>query len=882
MRSLSSLFIGSSLIVLGSCAPAPVAEPTPLSAPHTAVLFPPPSPGQLPSAQAPDSTSVASGQNEEDNQGEREAWIESMHRAAPGVDWRAIEAENGRAASERKQSSRMQRAVTTGEWSEVGSKNQAGNIVTSVRSADGNTLYLGSALGGVHKGPASGNDWEAISDHVYGGVSHLLALDSGSDRILVRASGGTVLRSTDEGATWTTPSGLAGISSAKRLLALQDASQTLLLLARNSGWRLYRSTDLGQTWSEARDLTGTVPDIWTSRVTLGPVYLLEENRMYKSTDGGQSFLTYGVPIAGLDASNAILGGHESAGDGVVFSIAIQPTNGGDWQLWRTEDSALTWSNPSNLPGMWSAFSTSTQSRKLIAYGGVNMYYSRDSGVSFEEVNGWAEYYGNPAGKLHADIMSLHVIPDATAVNDERWTINTHGGTYQSEDRLRTVENLSLSTLGVSQYYSTLTSRRDPNVVAGGTQDQGYHWGVTPANPGTSGPYADLSQLISGDYGHLSSSDGSHDLVYSDYPGFVLVQEGEVSPSLYTVSYPSGFAGQWLPFMTSDPTDKKSFYLLGQKIWRYTRAGGNSWAPVQHSTFDFAGTLSCIEFSPLDASRAWACTTDGRIFYSTDGAVNWTQSSDTGPGAHYFYGTTIVASERVADEVWIAGSGYSNAPVRYSSDGGVTWKNRSQNLPSTLAYCMCEAPDGSGRMYLGTQSGAWEWDPVDREWNDILGADGPITLYWSVETVPSRNVIRFGTYGRGIWDYSPGTPGFFPYGELRGEPNHLSLSASAQPLIGTTVELSVSGAPALANGRIVVCSASAEAPAYGGLLFVDLATQSLELNFVTDAQGIGQVSVSLPNNAALVGQERFLQAAVQDPNQVEDWALSHGLRAVIGE
>ena len=30
----------------------------------------------------------------------------------------------------------------------------------------------------------------------------------------------------------------------------------------------------------------------------------------------------------------------------------------------------------------------------------------------------------------------------------------------------------------------------------------------------------------------------------------------------------------------------------------------------------------------------------------------------------------------------------------------------------------------------------------------------LTVYWPVEGVPERDVGRFGTYGRGIWDFSP--------------------------------------------------------------------------------------------------------------------------------
>lgn len=822
---------------------------------------------------------IESGDAEEENQHKRREWMEEMHRAAPGVDWRAIERENAIQAAGRKQQARQNRAATSATWTEVGSRDQAGNTKVAVPSADWSTLYVGSALGGMFRAGIDGSNWTAMSDHIYGGVDHLVVIpNAGGDDILVRCGSGMVYRSTDMGTTWTQPIATASMTSFKRLLMMDDSGHTLFLVAREGNkWKLFRSTDQGASFHIMRDMGSYKADIWTPRDALGPLYLIDDNHLYQSNNKGLTFSPMGT-TAPFSSQDVQLGGHEVS-NGLTWSVAVNTGSG--WQLWRTTNAGNAWTHANDLDGMWGAFCTGTQTDKLIAYGGVDMYFSRDSGATFQAVNSWAEYYGNPAGKLHADIMSISALPDASSSYGERWYINTHGGTYQSMDRLRTVENLSLSGLGVSQYYSTFTSRRDPKYLSVGSQDQGYQRGLVGTPSGQPGPYVDLPQLISGDYGHLSSSDGSHDLIYCDYPGFVLVQDGEENPVLRTVDFPSGFNGQWLPYMVADPTDKNAFFLCGQKLWRYSRSG-NSWTPTQHTTHGFAGTLSSITFSPLDPQRAYCCTTNGYIYYSNDGGVTWTQSQDTGPGAHYFYGTTLVASQWNIDEVWIAGSGYSNPPVRYSSDGGVTWKNRSQNLPSTLAYCMVEAPDASGRMYLGTASGAWEWDPVATQWNDILGADGPITLYWSVEAVPSSNTIRFGTYGRGVWDYEPNTPGFFPYGELRGEPNEMKMRSDAPPIIGTTVNLTVTDTPLLSNGYLVVCAQPDETPYFGGLAFVDLSTQVQLLPLSSNWQGEATVSLPIPNNTSLVGNEYYLQAAIQDTTQPGGWSMSHGLRALIGE
>jgi hypothetical protein len=42
------------------------------------------------------------------------------------------------------------------------------------------------------------------------------------------------------------------------------------------------------------------------------------------------------------------------------------------------------------------------------------------------------------------------------------------------------------------------------------------------------------------------------------------------------------------------------------------------------------------------------------------------------------------------------------------------------------------------------------------WNDLSVYGGPDQTYWSVDFVPQLNIARFGTYGRGIWDFAHGS------------------------------------------------------------------------------------------------------------------------------
>ncbi len=817
------------------------------------------------------------------NRQRREEYFEMMHRAAPGVDWREIEKKNGLAAMERRRMLLMNPSLsaTGGTWRELGSRNQAGRMHCAGWSADGTVLYAGSDRGGLWMGDRDGTAWAPLGDNLYGGVYEVGVVpgEGGGPDILIRLYGDMVNRTTDLGVTWSVPAGLDGITDTKRILVTDDAHHSVFLLAKYgfSSWKVMVSVDGGASFSESRQLL-TEGDIWTPRDLPGPVYLEDYNKIYSSTDQGRTWTLVGSPIpAGV--GKAILAGSEYPV--TRFNVAVKVS--GTWELWRSEDTAQSWYYVKDLDDFWESLVASSRDGDLIAYAGVEMFVSRDGGSSWDKVNDWWAYYDDPANMLHADIPGLYVFPDSGAPTGEVWYIGTDGGLYDSNDQVATVRNLSMSGLGVSQYYSVLTSRRDPNLVLAGAQDQGYQRAVlTGEPPPPPGPWADFDQLISGDYGHLTSSNGTHDWVYSVYPGFVLVQQGEENPDLSAfLDFPSGESYLWMPYIQADPMDPEAFYFCARHLYRYHRVTGTVWNYSLYSAQDFSpGYLTAIAFSPLDPGRAWAATSIGNLYYSNDGGVTWTQSADTGPSSHYFYGTALLPSSTDLNTCWVGGSGYSTDPVFRTTDGGATWQPERDGLPSTLVYCLAEAPDESGVIFCGSENGAWSYDPVTRTWSNILGTDAPINTYWACEAVPSRDMIRFGTYGRGIWDYSLNTPGYFPYGEFLGPPNVLDLRNGSPPRIGRQTTFTITGCVPGADGVLVLSTAAARDTLYGGTLLVRLPGVE-RLPFQAGGDGTAAVTLTIPNDQDLVGSEFYLQAGSVDPGQVDGRALSNGLRAVVG-
>ena len=703
---------------------------------------------------------------EKDNKRARKAWFRELHKAPPGVDVKEIERDNGLAQIAKRNalaSASANRSEGEVEWVERGSDNLAGRMHVAQHSPNQQWLYGGSALGGIWKQDLAGGEWTPLGDNLYGGAHWLAVLPGAASdlpEVLVAATDwGLVHRSEDGGRTWLVPDGVSSIWEVRRLISTSDGSNTLFLITGTNGnYRLMRSTDKGQTFEQVYSLGGYEGDLWTPRTGESHLYLLVNDELYSSRDLGDSWSLVGD--LGTDSQRGELVGCE-AGAPRLWAILD-----GD-VLYRSDDAGLAWNHVSEVSDYWGSLAASVFDPDLFAWGGVEVHRTFD-GETFDIVNGWGDYYGSPSTRLHADIPGIDVVLDAH--DEEIWYLSTDGGLYRSLDGLRSVENLSLSGLRISQYYSTLTSSANPGHFLGGSQDQGYQRTTTA---GADGELYSLEQVISGDYGHLTSGDGTHGYVFSVYPGFILVQVGEEDPWYDWLDFPTDEVYAWLPPVVADPDTPEDFYFCGGHLYRYVPAG-DSWSYEKWSNQDFAESAheyaSKVAFSPLDSDLAWAATNYGRLFYSDDHGKTWSTAQDMGPEAHYFYGTALLPSSTDSSTVWVGGSGYYGTPVYRSTDGGRTYDPWDDGLPDTLVYCLCEAPDGSGTVFAGTETAAYRRDAGASEWVDITADVAPVTIYWSCEALTVENTIRFGTYGRGVWDYrlDPDHTGCYPVQDYDGD------------------------------------------------------------------------------------------------------------------
>lgn len=713
----------------------------------------------------------------------RREWIEEMHRTEPGVDYRVIDRETRRA----KNASRLAKSATSmsvtsepvaegrlfGTWRERGSNNLAGRMHTADVDFERGYIYNGSSGGNIWRANLDGEGWTCLNNAMQiGDIKMVRIIDHHGDKRLVVAGSSppAVYYTDDEGATWHTAGGLDDIASwgwFRSGQVVNDSTRTIYLLGAEWDYGLwtqrtvvYKSVDHGERFYKIYEygLNSGLYDLWTSRYDTSSCYMLirETITAFDHDDNLDTIASYSVAGDISDVSNVNLTG--CVNDGNVYLYSAYAYSDGHTDIHASTDGGATWAYRGNIeerPFLNSGnnFTCSNVNPNALFFGAVQAYRSYDGGIRWTMRNHWWEYYDNEDTMLHADIPGIDAIK--TPTGDEFLLISTDGGLYISNDSLLTVDNLSLSDLAVSQYYSTYTCRFDPNIIYVGSQDQGFQ-----RCQSDSGSMLDFDQLISGDYGHIVSSDGGSS-IWTDYPGFAMYYPN-AAYSEWKVTW--DFEGSnylWMPPIMEDPEAVDHAYLGGggtdggAHIWHlHARA---LWVSAEELPFDFSLSednvrVAAMKYSPIDPRYRYVLSSVGNFFLSTDGGMTWEHTpAFEGPHSHYFYGSSIIASPTTLGTVYIAGSGYSNPPVYRSTDHGLTFSAMDHGMPNTLIYEMAITPD-EDMLFAATEVGPYVFIFDEGRWFDMSGTSAPDQVYWTVDYVPAIATARFGTYGRGIWDF----------------------------------------------------------------------------------------------------------------------------------
>ncbi len=705
----------------------------------------------------------------------REKWIESMHKAAPGTDWRKMDTDYRQKVNRKKLQLRKKLKETygytffdkhkenfrdvSGYWQEKGSNNLAGRMLTVFYDEQTDILYGASQGGNVWLGDLGGNWQNSINDYIQFNDIQMIYVShfENTERIIVAQKNPAIIYySDDRGITWEQYQNLPPSGQIIRCIVKND---TTMYVARNSGSTNYLYKANPQTDEFNQIAIYTAPankfDIWTSQYfNVEGVFVLSANQLdfIDENDNVNTITSLMLPFANSAIQSTILKGSFSENYQYLYAFyrangtgyCLQSTDGGNHWIYKgsIEDDYL-------IPFTKNSFACSPINPEMVYAGGMECFRSSNGGTTFTKVNNWWDYYDNPEEKLHADIPEIKPVIFQGMIEYD--LISTDGGTFISSDNLQSVLNISLSGLRVSQYYSTYTNRNDLNYIYAGSQDQGLQ-----ISAGENDSLRDFIQIISGDYGHIVSGDAGESF-WAVYPGFVIYYPNYQNPNLSRSWDFEGTNYLWMPPLMEDPDDPQSVYLGGGGF-----TGGSHLIHItyfgilqaQQSDYNFAGeSISAMGYSSLNHNYRYVLTKNGKFFYSTDGGSNWQQTEQfSGPHSHYFYGSTIVTSNVDEETVYIGGSGYSNPAVYVSYDHGITFEPFCDSLPNTLVFQLAISQNDE-YLFAATEVGPFAMKlSEEQSWHNIEGIEAPDQTYWTVDYLNEINTARFGTYGRGIWDF----------------------------------------------------------------------------------------------------------------------------------
>ena len=680
-----------------------------------------------------------------------------------------------------------------GEWFERGPFNEAGDMREVDYDPIVDSLYCISTAGHIWKGSLSGSKWRVLNDKIRFSTDAFAHITkNGQDRLIAIYGGGKENKiprySDDMGQTWNLAQGIGdgfydGWGRPKKILETNDG-RTLFYLVQTwkgnpwgSAIEVYSSKDWGENYNLVLSLNGggyDINDVDMCKPDNADVFYVmdnDEKNLYAiSYDPNDQTISLSTPqlTTGLGDGQIKLTGTYLNNTASLFALIGKNTvyklsNGNNWQ-YRSQVSVD--GEVQNL--FRNVFEVNPINYDLYV-GGFQFYKSTDEVNWTAQYDYWWTYYDKgfdlPARKhnMHVDMMDMQFFRKAD--NTPFYIVLNHAGVYVSYDNMESTINLGLEQLNVTTLYDHATA--NDGTIFFGAQDKGTFRNSANNN-------ADFKQVESE---NMTTGDGMRELFFNnDNSWFGFLQNGSMlcMPDKNATQQkwwqvPGDHIPGWINPIENhpDPNAKKCYvaggnldggsgsYLIEMEV-SWTGNGNNfQWNPTQFN-YDFRANsrngesvIKALSASTADYNRLYVATHDASFFTSYDGGNNWTKNTTSLPSSLIPW--DIAVGKNDANKVFICGTGWSDNGVWMSANGGGSFEALSSNAIQATYFDIVLSPDESV-LYAATSEGPYAYVFEDNTWYYLGGNETPLVDFRSVEFIESINTIRYGTYGRGVWDF----------------------------------------------------------------------------------------------------------------------------------
>jgi len=327
-------------------------------------------------------------------------------------------------------------------------------------------FYVGAAMGGIWKTENGGLSYVPLGDDLpFLAVSAIVVNANNPSTIYIAVSdhayfgpGGIgVYRSTDAGLTWQATALTFDFADDIRIFWMESCPVNPNKVFVGTSEGLYKTND-GFTSVEK------INDISTSSIRFKPN---DHNTIYqggdcgeflKSTDGGKSF-------------TLIRDFNENFCYSAVFVI-VNPTDPERLylrhknRLYKSYDGGNSFlTNSARLPAVNMVSLSAPNNPDILIGGNIEIYRSDDDGANFHTIGSWHGRDGT--SKIHVDQRNIFTNP----LEPDFIYFCNDGGVVKYQVSTNWFRDLS-NGLIISQFYDIAVAQTNANVVAGGTQDNG--------------------------------------------------------------------------------------------------------------------------------------------------------------------------------------------------------------------------------------------------------------------------------------------------------------------------------------------------------------------------------------------------------------------------
>ncbi len=643
----------------------------------------------------------------------------------------------------------------------------AGGEAIGNSASEGNSaLYAGH---GVFKSTDNGLTWSRLPASNTGSVftfdncgdliSRLVVNPVNGDVYAARLGG--IIRSADQGATWSLVLGVGGCNtlmvgdiictSAGRLYAGLAGS------VGSSSDGVWTSTD-GVTWAHISGTgAATTPATWNAVNTYGRIVLASapsnENLVYA---------LYHNNVTSTCAAPAV--------EAELFVWNFGTSTWTDLSATLPDEAGCS---PGNDPfavqgGYDLEIAVKPDDPNTIFIGGTNAYRSTNGGTSWTRIGGYASSAGYATyANHHPDV---HVLKFGPASNTILFS-GDDGGIQRADITAPTVSWTALNNNFPTYQYYYVAIKQDNavNDFIGGAQDNG--------TTGVLGGGTSFNQYLSGDGVAVGLATGP--APYQQFCGF---QNGpiyrrannlgngfinaEITPTGLNTTYTSIF----VTYFHLDPDNTQNMYYACQvtagasnRIQRNTTAttsNSTSWTLMDFPYEGYVRSMATTRGSYTTSSRLYLGTSGGKVYRMVDpvNALPSVVPDDITPpgmtGARTVVGLSVNPSNQ--NELLAVYSNYGTTNIWYTNNAGdvtPTWVNVEGNLtlPSVRA-AMIVQNGAVTEYYVGTSVGLYKTESMAGTvvWTQQAPNDLGNVVVRSLSLRPTDNVFAIGTHGLGMW------------------------------------------------------------------------------------------------------------------------------------